>query len=88
MLEQKRFEFKLLIKKSMMVNYLQNHMFFDQSKSIIAQIKLYKSVSIRTNRLIKSYDRNFEAIDKIYTQLCSIFVIKLLINICLTYETK
>ena len=63
-------------------------MYFDRTKSILAQIKLYKNVATRAKRLIKSYEKNFSAIDKIYSQLCTIFVIKLLINICLTYERK
>ena len=66
-------------------------MYFDETQSIFAQIKLFNNISTsqinQKNRRIKSYETDFESIDNIYTQLCTIFVIKLLINICLTYET-
>ena len=69
MLQQKRIEFKLIIKKSTMMNYLLNNMSFDSNNSLVAQAKYYRDVTIESYRVLNEnhYDKNFEEMDKLYT---------------------
>ena len=66
LLDQKRFEFKLLIKKSILINYMLNHFYFDEQESLISQIKLYKGITLASQNQIKNYSDGFESIDRIH----------------------